>query len=300
MSEGNGRSVLLTFTEPPRRVVSLVPSMTGSMLDLQLGEHLVGVTDYCLPQETGFERLARVGGTRSPDTAKILALKPDLVLANQEENTRQTVEELEAHGIRVWVTFPRTVEQAIDILWAITSVFRRPTAHPMIRALEVTLGWTERAAQEVPRQRVFCPIWQDVHEDFGVWWMTFNQQTYAHDLLARLGADNIFAGRQRRYPLAADLGDAKEESVAARDIRYPRVHPAEIAQAAPEIILLPNDPFALREGGVERIKASLESTPAVLNDRVHIVDGRLITWHGTRLGMALRDLPAILSPRSGT
>jgi len=299
MSEGNGRSTLMAFKKPPQRVVSLVPSMTRSIFDLQLAGHLVGVTDYCVPPETDLDRLARVGGTRSPDIAKILALEPDLVLANQEENSRQTVEQLEAGGIRVWVTFPQTVDQAIETLWAITSIFHRPSAGPIIRALEATLDWTERAAQEMPRPRLFCPIWQDVQEDLGTWWMTFNQQTYAHDLLARLGADNIFAGRDRRYPLAADLGEAEAEPVNDRDTRYPRVRPDEVRQAVPEIILLPKEPLAFSERDVEGIKTALASTPAVLNNRVHLIDGSLITWHGTRLGRALQELPGVLMPSSG-
>jgi iron complex transport system substrate-binding protein len=294
VSEGNGRSTLLTFTKPPERVVSLVPSMTGSMFDLQLGEALVGITDYCLPPVAETDRLIRVGGTRSPDVAKILALKPDLVLANQEENSRQTVECLEAEGVRVWVTFPRTVDRAIEILWALTSVFRRPSSGDIIRSLEAALQWTERAARELPRQRLFCPIWQEEDQELGMWWMTFNQETYAHDLLSRLGVDGVFAERRRRYPLTADLGLTEQEPEDDRDTRYPRVPPQEVVRAAPEIILLPSEPFPFCEDHVDGFRSRLASTPAVINNRIHLVDGRLITWHGTHLAHALRDLPAVL------
>ncbi|OGO72003.1 MAG: hypothetical protein A2Z37_11565 [Chloroflexi bacterium RBG_19FT_COMBO_62_14] len=296
---GNGRRTVHSFTTAPRRVVSLVPSMTGSVFDLGLGDHLVGVTDYCLPPEDALGRLARVGGTRSPDISKVIDLKPDLVLANQEENSRQAVEKLEAEGVRVWVTFPKRVDEAIEILWTLSALFRRPSAGAIIRALEASLDWTERAAQAVPRQRVFCPIWQDEHDDLGLWWMTFNDQTYAHDLLARLGADNVFASRVRRYPLAADLGQGDEQTPAERDTRYPRVRLEEVLAAKPEIILLPTEPFPFTEREVERVRTVLGSTPAVLNNRVYLVDGSLITWHGTRLGMALRELPGLLQPITG-
>lgn len=299
MSGGNGRSTVMTFTKAPERVVSLVPSMTGSMFDLQLGRHLVGVTDYCLPPVSEIDRLTRVGGTRSPDVERILALKPDLVLANWEENSRETVEQLEAHGVRVWVTFPRSVDRAIEILWVMTDLFRRPSSGDIIRSLEVTLEWTERAAQELPRRRVFCPIWQDSHESLGLWWMTFNRETYAHDLLARFGVDNIFAGRRRRYPLAADLGAADEEPVGDDcDTRYPRVRPDEVIRSDPEIVLLPSEPFPFSQRDSDGIRETLRSTAAVANDRIHLIDGSLITWHGTRLGAALRDLPAVLMPTS--
>jgi ABC-type Fe3+-hydroxamate transport system substrate-binding protein len=299
VSAGNGRSTLLTFTKAPERVVSLVPSMTGSMFDLQLGDRLVGITDFCQPPQSETGRLARVGGTRSPDVAKILALKPDLVMANQEENSRQTVERLEAEGIRVWVTFPKTVKGALEILWAMTSVFRRPSSGDIIRSLEATLLWTERAARELSRRRVFCPIWQDAHEDLGTWWMTFNRETYAHDLLARLGADNVFAERRRRYPLLADLGAEEEEATTDGDTRYPRVRPEEVLQASPEIILLPSEPFPFDDDDVNAICTALASAPAVVHGRVHLIDGRMITWHGTYLAQALRELPAILMQISG-
>jgi iron complex transport system substrate-binding protein len=294
MSEGNGRSTLLTFTEAPSRVVSLVPSMTESMYDLQLGEALVGVTDFCRPPEAEVDRLVRVGGTRSPDVSKILELKPDLVMANQEENSRQTVESLEAEGIPVWVTFPRTVDRAIEILWVLTDLFRRPNSGDIIRSLEATLQWTERAAEELPHRRVFCPIWQEEDAEFGMWWMTFDAETYAHDLLARLGVDNVFAQRRRRYPLRADLVDAEQEPADGRDTRYPRVNPDEVVQAAPDIILLPSEPFPFCEEHVDGFRTRLASTPAVQNDRIHLVDGRQITWHGTHLAQALRDLPSVL------
>jgi iron complex transport system substrate-binding protein len=299
MSGGNGRSTLLTFTKPPERVVSLVPSMTGSLFDLRLGGSLVGVTDYCLPPATDADRLTRVGGTRSPDIAKVVALQPDLVMANQEENSRQSVEQLEAEGVPVWVTFPRSVDRALEILWVLTNLFRRPQSGDIIRSLEATLLWTERAAEELVRQRVFCPIWQDVHPNLGIWWMTFNRDTYAHDLLWRLGADNVFAERERRYPLMADLGAADAESAGDRDTRYPRVLLREVIQAQPEIILLPSEPFPFSDEHVEGIRTALASTPAVENNRIHLVDGRTVTWHGTFLAQALRDLPEVLMQPSG-
>lgn len=294
MSGGNGRSTLLTFTKPPERVVSLVPSMTRSLFDLQLAGPLVGITDYCLPPIAEADRLVRVGGTRSPDVSRILALDPDLVLANQEENSRQTVEDLEAEGVPVWVTFPRTVDRAIEILWVLTDLFRRPSSGDIIRSLEATLQWTERAARELPRRRLFCPIWQEEDQDLGPWWMTFNEETYAHDLLARLGVDSVFANRRRRYPLKADLGVVEQEPDADRDTRYPRVLPQEVVQAAPEIILLPSEPFPFSEDHVDGIRSRLASTPAVIHDRIYFIDGRLITWHGTYLANALRDLPEVL------
>ncbi len=291
MSQGNGRSNILTFTRPPSRVVSLVPSVTDSLFEFGLGGHLVGVTDFCQPSEGDMARLKRVGGTRSPEIDAILDLKPDLVIANMEENSRESVEALEAAGLKVWVTFPRTVQGALDLLWTFTSLFRANEPAAKIKALEVSLDWAARAAEDGQRLRVFCPIWMEATADAEPWFMTFNRDTYAHDLLASCGGENVFADRDRRYPLAADLGRAEAEDPGDRDVRYPRVTLAEIRQAEPEVILLPDEPFGFDETHEGKITGWLSETPAVRNGRVHRIDGSLITWHGTRLGRALAELP---------
>ena len=295
MKRGNGHSPILTFTQAPERVVSLVPSMTESLFDLGQGERVVGVTDYCLPPEGARTRLTRVGGTRSPSIETIFRLSPDLVLANQEENPREAVEEMEARGLKVWVTFPRSVAGALEVLWALVRLFRADAKAVLtVRTLETTLEWTAKAAMGKSPTRVFCPIWQGESTRHGLWWMTFNQETYAHDLAACCGGLNIFSARERRYPLEADLGMGQPESPGGRDTRYPCVLPGEVKAGAPEVILLPSEPYAFDESSVRRITDLLADTPAVRGGRVHLVDGSLITWHGTRLARALSEIPGYL------
>ena len=291
MGGGNGYSAILTFARPPRRVVSLVPSMTESLFDLGAGEALVGVTDYCRPPQEAETNLKRVGGTKSPRVADVLALKPDLVIANQEENSREVVEALEAGGAKVWVTFPRSVDEAISILWVLIRLFDIPSAGSKVRTLEVTLDWQMRAAQATDPVRVFCPIWQGATGKGVLWWMTFNRETYAHDVLARCGGLNIFAHRARRYPLEADLGEGEAEDPGGRDTRYPRLTPEEVAGAGPEVILIPDEPFAFSDDDEVRLRSLLAETPAAQSNRVHRIDGSLLTWHGTRLARALAEVP---------
>lgn len=293
MSGGNGHLGLLTFTTPPRRIVSLVPSVTASLYDLGAGDRLVGVTDYCRPPET--VEVRRVGGTRNPDVEAIVALAPDLIVANQEENSRETVEALEARGLKVWVTFPRSIPEALAVLWALTRVLEIPEQGVRIRTMEATLEWTQRAAQSSPPVRVFCPIWQDTTADGLAWWMTFNQQTYANDVLACCGGANVFADRTRRYPLAADLGQAPAEEAQGRDTRYPRVTAEEIVSAQPALILVPDEPMAFTAEDEAALRSSLAPTPAVQGNRVVRVDGRLLTWHGTMLAHSLAVLPSLLA-----
>ena len=136
----------------------------------------------------------------------------------------------------------------------------------------------------------------DEKEPVGPWMMTFNFQTYMSDVLAKCGGMNVFSGRMRRYPLDADLGLADPVEAGDRDTRYPRVTLDEIRQAAPEIILLPSEPYEFGEDDIPQIKEWLADTPAVRDDRVHLIDGSLLTWPGTRLARALADLPPYLRP----
>lgn len=300
MSLDNGQ--ILQIALSPQRVVSLVPSLTESLCDLGLERALVGITDYCVHPASKLAHLPRLGGTKNPRVDEIIALQPELVLANKEENTRQTVEALQAAGVSVWVSFPKTVRQALEVLYNLAEFFRSQSALITLKTLEQSVEWAQMAAVSAPRVRYFCPIWQDVTAGGQTWWMTFNQKTYAHDLLSLFGGENVFADRERRTPLAADLAPraSPPESAAApaRDTRYPRVNVEAVLAAAPELILLPSEPFAFDETHRAQISAWLRDTPAVQNDCVYLVDGSLITWHGTRLARALQELPSLFaSPR---
>lgn len=272
------------------RIVSLVPSVTESLFDLGAGPKVVGRTVYCVHPAPQVDAVPTVGGTKNPDIARILALKPDLVIANQEENRPADVAALRAAGIQVLVSFPRTVRQALDLLWELArwaGVEEEAAARiaALERLYEQTLAW----ARQVPPVRVFCPIWRNP-------WMTFNAETYAHDLLATCGAANIFAERTRRYPLAADLGripPSDDPRYAGRDTRYPRVTLDEVAALAPDLILLPSEPYTFTEADKAAF-ADYPEIPAVRTGRILLVDGSLITWHGTRLGRALSELPGLL------
>jgi ABC-type Fe3+-hydroxamate transport system substrate-binding protein len=275
---------------PPRRVVSLVPSTTGSMIDLGLAGALVGITDYC-PHPPNGKTLPRLGGPKTPAIDSILALQPELIIANREENERESLEVLRAAGIPIWLTFPKTVKNAIEDLYLLAGLFRADMALGQVQVLETTAEWAELAAQEQRTFRFFCPIWEDVLESGERWWMTFNSATYANDVLRIFNGVNIFAGRYRRYPLEADLGWSQAEEAGGRDTRYPRVALSEILDAQPELILLPDEPYAYGATSEAEMRKYFRDTPAGQAGRVYVLDGSLITWPGTRLARALVELP---------
>ena len=138
----------------PERIVSLVPSLTETCFDVGLGERVVGVTDWCVHPADGVAALPKVGGTKDADVAAIEALKPDLVIANHEENTRRVVEELEQRGLRVWLTYPRTLEEGTRVLHELAALSPdRDLARAVAFAAERALGFLDEPDTTSSRPR---------------------------------------------------------------------------------------------------------------------------------------------------
>jgi iron complex transport system substrate-binding protein len=293
--DNNGHKRALHLKSPPRRVVSLVPSVTESLFDLGLGGSVVGITDFCVHPADRLGDITRLGGPKNPKVEEIIALDPDLVFANQEENTQQTVLQMESAGLSVWVTFPKTIRQSLDVLWAIVGIFRDQEAAVRLQILEKSVEWAEAALAEKQPHRCFCPIWQSETPGGVHWWMTINENTYIHDLLRLVGGENIFANRRRLYPLEADLGLTEAQETEGRDDRYPRVTVDEINSLKPEIILLPNEPYSFTNTHRQEIESLLGETPAVREGWIYMVDGSLLSWHGTRLARSLQELPSFFN-----
>lgn len=275
---------VLQVPTPPQRLLALVPSLTETLFAFGYGPQVVGVTTYCTEPAVEVATKPRLGGTKNPDLAAILALQPDLVLAVAEENRQQDVEALTQARIPVYVFDPRTVRDGIDLLWRLAELLGcQGQVTPQIQAIELAYAETLALVAQRPRVRVFCPIWKDPY-------MTINADTYLHDMLRICGGDNIFAPRQRRFPLRADLGHAPEATGAryeARDRRYPRVTLAEMAALQPDVVLLPDEPYVFRHNDLADF-APFTAVPAVQHGRIHLIDGKLVTWYGPRIGASLR------------
>jgi len=267
-----------TPNEVPERLVSLVPSWTEACFSLGLGDRVVGVTDWCVHPADGVARLPHVGGTKDPDVAAIAALAPDLVIANHEENTRRSVEALERAGLRVWVTYPRTVTEGVAVLKQLAALSPdRARASRVIGRVERALmaaiaagpgaatGGNARGSAE--RVRVFCPIWRDP-------WMSVGADTYARDLLWLCGGHNVFD----------DLEDR----------RYPRIDLADIERANPDVVLLPDEPYEFGPHDVREL-AQLD-IPAAREGRIHLIDGTWVSWYGPRIADAVEGLMPLLAP----
>lgn len=233
------------------RVVSLVPSLTEAIA-VSLPGVLVGATDWCShPADLD---VTRVGGTKNPKLDPILALAPDLVVANEEENREPDLSALREAGVEVLVTEVRDVPQAFREL---DRVFDACGASVRPRWLDEA----ERAWAELPlperRLTAVVPVWRRP-------WMVLGRDTFAGDALSRLGVDHAYATYAERYP---------------------RATLDELRAAEPELVVLPDEPYRFTaDDGPE----AFPGLPCAL------VSGRHLTWYGPSLAEAPRVLSEAL------
>jgi ABC-type Fe3+-hydroxamate transport system substrate-binding protein len=262
----------LVFGQSPRRIVSLVPSDTYSVIALGAGDRLVGQTAYC-------EGPAPVvGGTKDVDVDAVIALAPHLVIANQEENTRPALEALAAARVPVLVSLPRTVEQGIAHLARLARILGLGADEPA-RGL-MKRGYALSPALASTRT-AFIPIWMDPL-------MTLNADTFGSDVLARIGIANAFGDRLRLYPLAADLGKSAPRDAPGRDVRYPRVTLDEVVAKQPSLIILPDEPYVFSAADEAMLHAAMPAAPILR------VSGKDLFWYGAWTIDALARLGALL------
>ncbi|MEU7426527.1 helical backbone metal receptor [Streptomyces sp. NPDC040750] len=233
------------------RVVSLVPSLTEAVAETVPGV-LVGATDWCArPVDLD---VTRIGGTKNPRVDRIVALAPDLVIANEEENRAPDLDALRAAGLDVLVTQVRTVPQAwteLDRVLTACGARGRP------RWLdEAEAAWASPLGVG-GRARAVVPIWRRP-------WMVLGRDTFAGDVLARLGVGQLYAAHTERYP---------------------RVPLEELRAAAPDLVVLPDEPYRFTaDDGPE----AFPGLPCAL------VSGRHLTWYGPSLARAPRVLAEAL------
>lgn len=251
--------------EPPRRVVSLVPSLTETLFALGLGGCVVGVTEYCVHPADRVRDLPQVGGTKNPSLERILELEPDLVLANREENRRRDVERLEAGGVPVFVTYARSVREGSDEIGLLGRIGDRVDAAREIQAGIEAAGERARSRAREPAPGVAALIWKKPY-------MAVGGDTFADDLITQCGGRNVFRDAGRRYP---------------------RVEDADLVAARPGVVLLPTEPYAF--GPRDRDDLLALDLPAAQEQRVHVIEGELLSWYGPRIARALDVISELLA-----
>lgn len=294
MSYDDVYSKLPDFDHPPQRVVSLTPSLTESMLDLGAGEYLVGITELCQVPSEMHGDLTRIGDPQSLQIQGVIDLEPDLVIADREHNRSEDLNTMSERGLKIWAILPKTIEELINILWELVKLFRvEAEGSPRITTLEKTIEWTKLATFDRVAARVFCPIGVG-KSGSEIMWRTFNRETYSHDLISHCGGYNIFIDHAGQIPLDLEPLSARDWYISESETRFPWVSPNDVIALSPDIILLPTEILSSGEGQEAYMKDLLSDTPAVRLEKVHQIDGSLITWHGTRIAKAFAELPVFL------
>lgn len=231
---------------PAQRIVSVIPSQTELLADFNLGERVIGITKFCVHPEEWFHEKERVGGPKKLNLDKIKALKPDLIIANKEENLKEEIEDL-AESIPVYVSNVATVTDALN----------------MIKDLGYLTGKEQEAETMVVEIRKKFNLlaekkWPDIKTAYLIWkkpWMSVGNDTFIHKMMARAGFKNIFAAKSR----------------------YPEFTLEDLAKKQPEVILLSSEPYPFKQKHLEEFQGYFP------NCRIILVDGELFCWYGSRM-----------------
>lgn len=239
-----GREIVISY--PPKRIVSLVPSQTELLFDLGLEKEVVGITKFCVHPKSGFAFASKVGGTKMLHLDKIKELKPDLIIANKEENERSQIDEL-AKEFPVWTSDITTLKEALDMIRALGRLTGKADRAEAILA-EIEPGFAKINKPAVNQSlRVGYFIWKDPY-------MVAGLQTFINEVLEVAGWKNAFG--KARYPVLTN---------------------DDIRRAQPDIIFLSSEPYPFKEKHLAEFRAICPKATILL------VDGELFSWYGSRL-----------------
>lgn len=271
----------LRLSLPLQRVVSLVPSVTETIFALGAGERLVGRTRYCISPDPEVRSVEKAGGTKNPDIAKIVALQPDLVLANREENRREDIEALRAMGLNVYVDEPVEIEQALSQVRLLGLLLDAEVAAQVLvdRGVRALARAKERqqdledanALRMNPRPhvrpRTLAFIWKNP-------WMAAGGKTYIGSLIEALGGEHLLKRSEKRYP---------------------EISPERVRELQPDILLFPDEPYAFRAPDLDFWREEFPDVPAVAQNRLRLCDGQDLCWFGARTPDGLERLAPALA-----
>lgn len=240
---------IIHLKETPKRIISLVPSQTELLCDLGLESYLVGVTKFCVHPHHIKTKVAVVGGTKQIHIDKIKALRPDIILCNKEENTKEIVEVCETI-CHVHVSDIFNIKDSIELILQYGQIFNRKNkSNTLVNKINFQLKDFERFIQNQPSLKVVYFIWKNP-------WMVAGKQTFINYLLQLNKFQNVYSN-QERYPEIVLVDNDEHKSV--------------------DLVMLSSEPFPFKE------KHKKELQEFYTNATVVLVDGEMFSWYGSRL-----------------
>ncbi len=229
----------------PERIISLVPSQTELLFDLDLNTEVIGITKFCVHPKEWFNTKTRIGGTKQLKMDVIHKLQPDLIIANKEENVKEQIEELEKH-FPVWVSDINNLNDAYEMIEQIGLITnKQPPAKEIINSIKSNFSKIKNHKSKIKTGYL---IWNDPY-------MTIGGDTFIHSMLDAAGFNNIFADKKR----------------------YPEISIEQLQNFKCELLLLSSEPFPFKQKHIDELKSYLPNT------KIMLVDGELFSWYGSRL-----------------
>lgn len=233
--------------EFPKRIISLVPSQTELLFDLGVGENVVGITKYCIHPKDKVKKIAKIGGTKDFDIDKIMALKPDLIIANKEENYIEGIEQLE-QIFPVWISDIYDLSSSFEMILEVGKlVGKQNEAQSLVSKLNQDFEDLSNSNSISESYKTLYFIWKDP-------FMIAGKDTFINDILQRI-----------------DLENSSFEN------RYPILDEEKIKKLNPQIILLSSEPYPFKEKHIK------EFAKLIPNAYIRVINGELFSWYGSRL-----------------
>jgi ABC-type Fe3+-hydroxamate transport system substrate-binding protein len=234
---------------PPKRIISLVPSITELLVELGLENELVGITKFCIHPEKIFRSKEKIGGTKNLNIEKIKHLRPDLIIGNKEENVKEQIEEIARH-FPVWMSDVNTYEDAIKMIKEIGQLTdRSEKASHLISEIENEFTKLTCSPHILKNKRVIYLIWYRPY-------MAVGNNTYIHDILNKIHCINACSNQSRYFEISMD----------------------EIKKLSPDYVLLSSEPFPFNEKHKTELESYLPDTCKVL-----LIDAEVFSWYGTKM-----------------
>lgn len=231
----------------PSRIISLVPSQTELLYDLNLEDEVVGITKFCIHPDTWFHSKQRVGGTKNVTIEKVKELQPDLIIGNKEENTRADIEKLREIA-PVWMSDIDTLQHSVEMILEVGKLTDRvEESKSLVASIQHNFSELKKKTENNKWTCLYF-MWKDPY-------FTVGKKTFIDDMISQFGGVNLQA--DTRYP----------EWDFSRDI-------------SPDVILLSSEPYPFNESHVSFFR---EKYP---HSKIRLVDGEFFSWYGSRLEKA--------------
>lgn len=242
-----------SFPQVAKRIISLVPSQTSLLHYLGLQEKVIGITKFCIHPSHWMKEKQIIGGTKNLRIETIKNLKPDLIIANKEENEKDQIEIL-AKDFNVFVTDINSVSEAITMITDLGKLTGKETkGYALIQQIEILQQELLLAKMPNPKKTVAYFIWKDP-------WMVAASGTYINDLIELAGFKNYFSSF-KRYPVI-QLEDLQNKQI--------------------DILFLSSEPYPFKEKHLKEMQTLFPKT------KIELVDGEMFSWYGDHL---LKSLP---------